>query len=77
MYAFDRVSYFGHVETCLVRVVTREEYVALGYEIPKEGTQDAGNSGKGCKSAIVNVYGGIILLCAALGGLCLKKRNEQ
>ena len=71
------VSYFGHEETCLVRVVTKEEYVALGYEIPEGGNKDGEKSGKGCKSSLVNLYNGMILLCVAFGGLCLKKRNEQ
>ncbi len=71
------VSYFGHVETCLVRVVTKEEYVSLGYEIPEEVTQEPEQSGKGCKSAVASVYGGMILVFVAFGGLCFKKRKEQ
>ena len=62
------VSYFGHEETCTVRVVTKEEYLALGYKIASES---------GCGSAISGSYGVMLLTGALLCGLYVCKRKER
>ena len=76
------VSYFGHEDTCKVRVVTKEEYLAMGHEIPKEEDKPSDNSNTqsgtafGCGASISGACG-MLLVGALMGGLCLVKRRED
>ena len=67
------VSYFGHEETCTVRVVTKEEYLAMGYEI----SQEDNGAGVGCNASLSGVCGGLLLMSALLSGLYIAKRKED
>lgn len=72
------VSYFGHEETCLVRVVTKEEYLEMGYEVPKDTASDEDSvqeqPSTGCMGSIT---GGALLATLIVGCLCFKKRKED
>ena len=63
------VSYYGHVETCVVRVVTKEEYLAMGYKIPSD---EKG----GCNASVTGVYGSLILISLLCGGVYVSKRRK-
>ena len=65
-------SYFGHEESCKVRVVTKEEYLEMGYEIP----QDEGKQNSGCGASVSSV-GGLLLVYAMMSGLYFTKRREE
>ena len=67
------VSYFGHEETCTVRVVTKEEYLAMGYEM----SQEDNGAGVGCNASLSGVCGGLLLMSALLSGLYIAKRKED
>lgn len=62
------VSYFGHEESCTVRVVTKEEYLALGYEIPSES--------KGCNASVESALGGLMAISVLLGGAFVLRRKK-
>ena len=62
------VSYFGHEDTCVVRVVTKEEYLAMGFEIPTEN---------GCAASVTGIVGTLALVGTLMGGVYLKKRREE
>ena len=72
------ISYFGHEESCKVRVVTKEEYLKMGYEIPKDEEKNEQNSdsANGCGASVSSV-GGLLLACAMMGGLYFTKRREE
>jgi uncharacterized protein YjdB len=63
------VSYFGHEEVCTVRVVTKEEYLALGYKITQTEQKT------GCNASLTGALGGLTLV-GALAFVCLAKRKE-
>ncbi|MBO5736219.1 MAG: hypothetical protein J6S04_00275, partial [Clostridia bacterium] len=72
------ISYFGHEESCKVRVVTKEEYLKMGYEIPKdeEKNEQTSDSASGCGASVSSV-GGLLLACAMMSGLYFTKRREE
>ena len=72
------ISYFGHEESCKVRVVTKEEYLEMGYEIPKDEGKNEQNSdsASGCGASVSSV-GGLLLAYAMMSGLYFTKRREE
>ena len=63
------VSYMGHVQTCNVRVVTKEEYLALGYAI-----DEVQSGGAGCNSILYPGKFAPFLVIVAVGLLFLNYR---
>ena len=70
------VSYFGHVETCRVQVVTKEEYLAMGYVI-SDGEDKKDNAEKGCLASLAFGNAGWIFTGICAGVLYFKKRREE
>ena len=66
------VSYFGHEESCVVRVVTKEEYLALGYEI-----KDTNANGGGCNASVTGVCGIAALTSLLAGAVYVHKRRGR
>lgn len=72
------VSYFGHEETCTIRVVTKEEYLAMNNTSDDSSSSSvSGTPVASCNASVTGVVGCLALACVTLGIAKFSKRKED